>query len=111
MLRFTKTILAGLTVGAGLILAGCQSDGKPSPNAMRGTPSTDGIACDKCKVTWVKVPITPGGGKDNRIIGYTSRKQMVCPDCNSAVANMFATGKFEHTCKACGGNMRACAVH
>ena len=114
-MRFTKTILPGLTLGAGLVLGGCQSDGKPSPNAMAGTPSTDGIACDKCEVTWVKVPNTGtsgAGGKGSMgITGYSSRKRMACPDCKSAVANMFATGKLEHTCKACGGNMAGCAVH
>ena len=114
MFRFTKVALAGLTLSAGLVLAGCQSNGKPSPNAMRGTPSTDGIACDKCEVTWVKVPNTsPGaGGKGSMgITGYSSRKRMACPECKSAVANLFATGKFEHTCTACGGNMSGCAVH
>jgi len=75
---------------------------------MTGTPSSDAIACDKCKVTFVKVPVDGGKG---RIVGYTSRKQMVCPDCKGAVENMFATGKFEHTCTACGGNMSGCAAH
>lgn len=113
MFRFSKMALAGLALGAGLVLAGCQSGGKPSPNAMTGTPSTQAIACDKCKVTWVKVPNTPSpGGKGSMgITGYTTRKQMVCPDCKGAVENLFATGKFEHTCSACGGNMSGCAVH
>lgn len=111
MLRFTKMALAGLTLGTGLILAGCQSAGKPSANAMVGTPSTDGIACDKCETTWVKVPQAQSGRMGAPIIGYSDRKQMVCPECKSAVANLFATGKFEHTCTACGGNMSGCAVH
>jgi hypothetical protein len=76
---------------------------------MTGTPSTDAIARDKCKVTFVKVP-TVDGGKPT-VTGYATRKQMVCPDCKSAVQNMFATGKFEHTCTTCGGNMSGCAAH
>lgn len=115
MFRFTRMTLAALTLGTGLILAGCQSDGKPSPNAIAGTPSTEGIACDECEVTWVKTPnvgnTSPGGKGSMGITGYSSRKRMACPDCKRAVANMFATGKFEHTCTACGGNMTGCAVH
>lgn len=109
MFGFKKAALAGLALGVGL-LAGCQSN-KPSPNAMGGTPSDDAIVCDKCKVVWVKQPTTVGGGKSNVITGYTSRKQMVCPECKGAVQNLFTTGRFEHTCTACGGNMTGCAVH
>lgn len=108
MIRFTKLALAGLTLGAGLMLAGCQADGKSSPDAMTGTQAGQGIACDKCKTTWVQVPTTSGKGT---ISGYSPRSQMVCPECKSAVANMFATGKFEHTCAACGGNISGCAMH
>lgn len=112
MFRFTKTAVAAMTLGAGLVLGGCQSN-KPSPNAMRGTASTEGIACDKCKTTWVRTAdVSPGpGGRGTTIKGYSDRKQMVCPECKSAVANLFATGKMEHTCTACGGNMTGCAVH
>lgn len=107
MFRSIKMTLAGLTLGAGLFLVGCQSS-KPSPDAMMGTASSDGIACDKCNVTFVKSPTDNGKG---RVIGYTTRKQMVCSECKGAVENLFATGKMEHTCTACGGNMTGCAVH
>jgi hypothetical protein len=108
MFSAVKVIVAGLALGAAVFAAGCQSGGKPSPNAMMGTASSEGIACDKCNVTFVKSPTTNDKG---RIIGYTTRKQMVCPDCKSAAANLFATGKMEHTCTSCGGNMSGCAVH
>ena len=108
MLRGLKLVLAGLTLGSGMFVGGCMSNSKPSPDAMAGTPSNDAVACDKCKVTFVKNPETNQKG---RVIGYTEKKQMVCPECKSAAENMFATGKMEHTCKACGGNMTACAVH
>ena len=107
MVRPLKTTFTALTVAVGLLVVGCQSSSKPSPNAMAGTPSDDAIACDKCNVTWVKSPREHRG----RVVGYSNRKQMVCPECKSAVQNLFATGKLEHTCTACGGNMSGCAVH
>ena len=106
MFRFTKIAFACLPLTAGLVLGGCQS-ATPSPDAMVGTPLTEGIACDKCKVTWVKAPTRHRA----RIVGYTTREHMVCPECKGVVENLFATGKFEHTCKACGGNMSGFSVH
>ena len=112
MLRVAMLSFSGLSLAAVLFLVGCQGAGnKPSPGAIAGTPSTDAVACDKCKVVWTKTPITAGGGKEHAIAGYTTQKQMVCPECRSAVHNMFTTGKFQHTCTACGGNMEACAEH
>lgn len=106
---FVRTGMLGVTLAAGLLSVGCQSGGatKPSPDATAGTVSQEAIACDKCKVTWVKSPRT----EKNRVFGYTNRRQMVCPECKNAVENLFATGKFEHSCSACGGNMTTCAVH
>lgn len=106
MFSMLKIGLLGLSLGAGLLLVGCQSGGAKAPASHE--MASDAAQCDKCKVTWVKVPITPGGGKSDRIIGYTSRKQMVCPDCKDAVSNFFATGNLKHDCKACGGNMTIC---
>jgi hypothetical protein len=115
MFRFTSIVLAALSLGvAGA--TGCQSDHseghmdmhKPSPDAVAGTPTNDAVACDKCKVTVVKTPETNQKG---RVIGYSDKKQMVCPDCKSMAENFFTSGKMEHTCKACGGNMSGCAMH
>jgi uncharacterized UBP type Zn finger protein len=69
--------------------------------------STQAVTCDTCKVTYVKMPITQKG----RIIGYSTRKEMECPMCKDAVTNFFQTGKLEHTCTACGGNMSICEAH
>ena len=111
MFGFRQLGLAGV-LGVGLALAGCQSTGnKPATNATAGTPTSDAVACDKCKVVWTKTPLTAGGGKSDRVIGYTSQKQMVCPDCRSVVQNLFTTGNPQHTCGACGGNMQTCAMH
>ena len=112
MLRFIRLAVAAAVLGAGLFAAGCQSSGtKPSPGAAAGSPTTDAIACSKCNVVWTKVPTTAGGGKSNVVTGYTTRKQMVCPECRGAVQNLFTTGQLRHTCGACGGNMEACAAH
>jgi len=112
MFGFVKPSKAGLLVVTAALLVGCQSAGnKPSSNATAGAPTTDAVACDKCKVVWKKEALTAGGGHSDRVVGYTGRKQMVCPDCRDAVQTMFATGHFEHSCSACGGNMQACAEH
>jgi hypothetical protein len=98
--------LLGLGFGAALILTGCAGS-TPASNAPAGA-STQAIACDGCKVTWVQVADTNGKG---RVIGYHSAEKMTCPDCTDAVQNFFASGKFEHNCKACGGNMTICEAH
>lgn len=107
MIRFSKLALATATLGAGLLLAGCASDAnKPAESSL--STSSQGVTCTKCQTTWVKVPIDGGKG---RIVGYTSRKEMACPDCTSAVSNFFATGKLEHHCKTCGDSMEICEAH
>ena len=57
---------------------------------------------------WVQVPDTTKGA---RVVGYTTRKQHECPDCKTAVANFFSTGKLEHTCKTCGDDLKVCEAH
>ena len=103
MFGMTKLALAGLTLGAGAVLSGCTSNGTSTGTAA----STQAITCSKCQVTWIKVPDTVKG----RVVGYTNRKSHSCPDCKDAVANFFATGKFEHTCKTCGDAMELCQGH
>jgi len=106
MLRFSKLALAAMTLGTGLFVTGCASDNnKPAQSTL--VPSSQGVTCSKCQVTWVKVPEMA----KSRIVGYTTRKSMVCPDCKDAVANFFATGKFERTCKTCGDSMEICEAH
>ena len=67
-----------------------------------GTSKGTAVMCPKCETVWVKSQ-RPTGKTDVHV--YT--KKMACDDCKSAVANFFATGKFEHTCKTCG-DMIAC---
>lgn len=102
---FVKGIMMaalGAVVLAGLTLAGCQSTG--ALQASGGEPQA--VMCDKCKTTWVRSPQRQG-----KVTIYTTRKTMTCPDCKSAVANFFTTGKLEHTCASCGGELQHCDVH
>ncbi|HBA84088.1 MAG TPA: hypothetical protein DCZ95_08345 [Verrucomicrobia bacterium] len=62
--------------------------------------------CAKCKEIWVIRPHEI----DSRATDYQKEKQMACPDCKSAVQSFFTTGKFEHTCKACGDSLSACKL-
>ncbi len=107
MFSMLKTGLLGLSLGAGLLLVGCQSGGAAQAPVSHEMAS-GAVQCDTCKVTWVKVPEY---GKGMRITGYTTRKEMECPECKSAVENFFATGNLKHECKACGGNMAVCEAH
>jgi hypothetical protein len=106
MFCFQKGILVSLILGMGLFVAGCAADNKPAQSSL--VPSTQGVTCSKCQVTWVKVPTDNGKG---RIVGYTSQKSMECPDCKDAVTNFFTTGKLQHTCKTCGDSMEICESH
>ena len=106
MFRFWKLALAGVTMGAGLLVAGCQE--KAAPAEAAGV-APDAVRCDKCQVVWVKTaqPVSKG----SPIVAYRETKTMECPDCRGAVTNFFTTGRLEHTCKACGGNMAICEAH
>ena len=102
-----KMFLVAATFGTGLFLVGCQSTGAKQEASVSPT-TQQAVTCTKCDVTWVKVPVDGGKG---RIIGYTSRKTMVCPDCKDAVANFFASGKLQHSCASCGDSIEICKAH
>ena len=104
-LSLVASVLGGVTLFAA---TGCESQNAGPAGAKENLVAGDAVSCSKCQVTWVKQPITAGGGKDWRVLGYTSRKSHECPDCRSAVNNFFATGKLEHTCKTCGDAMEVC---
>lgn len=102
MSNVKKSVLTGmLAAGLAVILSGCSS-----MNA--GSKADEKAAmCSKCQTVWVSRPHTFG---KSQVTSYTKEKKMVCPDCESAVKNFFATGKLEHTCKTCGDNLVACPV-
>ena len=70
--------------------------------------ASNAVQCDKCQITYVK---TPAGSRDTPVMQYNWVKRDACPDCKDAVTSFFNTGKLEHTCKSCGGNMAACEGH
>jgi len=100
-MRIVKSMLLGTGLLATLLAAGCQTA------APAVDHSAHALTCDKCKVTYVRVPDTAKG----RIVGYTNQKHMECPDCKSAAANFFSTGKLQHTCATCGDSMEVCEAH
>ncbi len=104
MLFVIKKSVLGLALAAALTLTGCASGGAAESS---GVPSTQALACSKCKVTYVNVPTKLG----KNIVGYHDQAVMECPDCKDAAENFFTTGKFEHSCKTCGNTMSACAMH
>ena len=109
MFRMWKTGLMGFGLTAALAVAGCASTGNsPAQPAAAGVPSTQAVACSKCQVTYVQVPTNDSKG---RFRGYSTRKDMECPDCKTAVQTFFKTGKLEHSCTHCQGTMEVCESH
>jgi hypothetical protein len=103
MFSIVRSGLLGLGFGAALLL----SDGTAANAADQaaGEPSPQAITCTMCQVTWVKAPTKNDKG---RIVGYKWGKKEPCADCTNALTNFFNTGKFEKSCKACGGDMMMC---
>jgi hypothetical protein len=107
MLSTLRAVVWGAAIFASAALAaGCQS----SNSGAATTRSAQGVTCSKCQITWVREPVTTGGGKDH-VISYRTRKSMECGDCRSVVDNFFRTGRLEHTCKTCGDAIEVCQAH
>jgi hypothetical protein len=107
----TKMTLAAMVMGVGLLAAGCESMGGSggAGGASASRDNAQAVACEKCKVTWVKSPVTSDKG---RVIAYKTRQSHECPDCRNAVANFFSTGKLEHACATSGDNaLQKCEAH
>ena len=98
-----KLALVAMTIGAGLVAGGFATDAAQAADSAKPA-----VACPKCEVTWVKTAIY---GKAGRVVGYVTHKQDTCPDCRAAITNFVNTGKFQHTCKACGDTMTDCVMH
>ena len=116
--HFRFLTAAVVAAGAGLFTLGCGSSNNAGSTNIGGGGGTKAVAahehgeavtCEKCKVTWVKAPVTNDKG---RVIAYTTRKSHECPDCRAAVSNFFATGKLQHSCTTCGADaMQVCEQH
>jgi hypothetical protein len=109
MLRALNIGLKGLALGVAVALAGCVSgNANPAPTAGAVPAAGKAVACSKCQITYVQAPTNDAKG---RFYGYTTRKDMECPGCKTAVQNFFETGKLEHTCTHCQGTMEVCEAH
>src|SRR5688572_20025975 len=91
----TKMLLAGLALGGAALLGGCQDTGGGHAHKAGAMPEK-GVMCAKCQITYFESP----AGKGSPVKYATSK--MECPDCKSAVAAYYSTGKLEHACKTCG---------
>lgn len=106
-IHFRSAALLSTMVGV-LALTGCHTN-----QAASDADSSEGekaAYCDKCKAVWVQASEHKWRKGGPRIV-YRSKKVMTCPDCASAVENLFKTGKLEHTCQSCGGTIEMCESH
>lgn len=105
MFRISILSTAFTAAAALLLAAGCQAN---KPATASEEMAKDAVMCSKCETTWVKVPVTQKG----RVVAYSSRKSMTCPDCKSMAENFFTTGKLQHTCPTCGPDaLDVCRMH
>lgn len=75
-----------------------------APAVYAEDKAIDAVSCAKCETVWVRAPLAGQKAK-----GYTRKGKMVCPDCVTAVQNVFAGGKLEHACATCG-DLEACVI-
>lgn len=101
-------VLGGICVlGILAVGSGCTATQPASAASADAVPAA--VACERCETTWVKVPLR---GKGTRVVGYSTRKEMACPDCTSAAENFFAGRGLRHTCSTCGPDaVKVCATH
>ena len=97
----TRLIGAATLVGILPLLIGCQM-----PASGGDDTSTRALICVKCETVWVeRVDL------NEPYVTFRPEKTTVCPDCESAIATFFKTGRLEHTCGTCGGQIKHCEVH
>ena len=82
--------------------------GKPVTSSV---DTEQALTCPKCETTWVKERKQIGNPARSNTYIIRNRQKMTCPDCQSASVSFFTTGKFEHVCKSCGVEMKACEKH
>lgn len=82
----------------------------PAPHpANAGAKATSAASthpgrCDKCAVVQTRTTSINSKGH----VVHRKRQVMRCPDCRSALANLFRIGQFKHTCSNCGEQAHAC---
>ena len=65
------------------------------------------IYCPTCRTMWVEMT----DFDDPYRMSTVPVERMECPECESAVAHFFKTGKFEHACSTCGDEFVHCKAH
>jgi len=95
-------------LGAGALLAGCQSSTKaaaPAASASKA-PTAQAASCPKCKVVWETRPASSSNSTPIRT------QVMKCEDCTNAVTNLLQKGEFKHSCASCGDKVdQMCMRH
>lgn len=91
-----------LSLGVALLLI--EGAGANAADQAPAQPSPQAVTCTMCQVTWVKMP---DRNQKGRVVGYHWGKKE-CADCMDAITSFINTGKFQRTCKACGGEMVMC---
>ena len=81
------------------------------PVTTSAATAEQAVTCPKCETTWVKETQAVGSAGRSNTYVIRNTKKTTCPDCETAVANFFATGKLAHACKSCGVEMKACKTH
>src|SRR5262245_41456510 len=97
--------LAGLLLTFIVLGSACESSHKTD----EGVPAQNiqAAMCPNCETVWVHEVQAVG---KSRIMTYTAKSHMECPDCRSAATNFFATGRLEHACATCGGTLERCTI-
>ena len=93
-LLLQTSLLLILSVSA-LVATGCVGP--------RNQPKS-AVFCPSCKVVWVEML----DFDDPYRMSTSPGRVMECPDCERAAVGFFETGKLEHSCKACGGELVHC---
>jgi hypothetical protein len=95
---FTTTSIVSMALGL-TTLAGCASTRGGSGGADAATTSAGAaMSCPTCETVWVR-EVTGQGSKIQR---FSSRKQMVCPDCDTSATAYLKDGqKVLHNCPQC----------
>lgn len=93
---FTTTSIVSMALGV-TTLAGCASTRGGGETST--TSAGAAMSCPTCETVWVRET----SGQGTKIQRFSSKKQMVCPDCDaSAAAYLSSDGqKVLHNCPQC----------
>ena len=103
----TKSRIAGGALCSLLAMLAVASSQTATSEEPTTNTAEKAVMCSKCQTVWIQRMLPTG---KNTFV-YRQEKSMICPDCESAVAMFFKTGKLKHSCKTCGDALTHCAVH